>query len=247
MVASLKPLIWNGRPREPVSSVTAFAHDTFATILADRALRHCSFCLWRVPGVLDVRPYDIDTFGSAWHAGYARAGLRRSDPLLARASELIEPLDWRPLRKASSRHRELFALVDSCAVGAEGITVPLRGPFGDVSLFSVTADPEAGDWPPVRAEIVRVLAGLHPTLHRRVLASVFGISVSAQVRLTQRERQCLALAARGHTSQRIAEELGLSVNTVNSYIDSAVTRLGASNRSHGVAKAVACGLVPPPA
>lgn len=247
MSPALKPIVWNGRPRESASSVTANAQDTFAALLADRVLRHCAFCLWRVPGVLEQRPYEIDTFGSAWHLGYGRADFRRQDPVLLKAADMIEPLDWRVVRRQVPRSRRFFALVDACALGREGLTVSLRGPVGDMSLFTVTADPPESEWPQVKLDILRALATVHTTLHRRVLAAVFGLPMSAQLRLTQRERQCLALAACGHTSQKIAEELGLSVNTVNSYIDSAVSRLGASNRSHGVAKAVACGIVPPPA
>jgi DNA-binding CsgD family transcriptional regulator len=167
--------------------------------------------------------------------------------VLTKASEMLEPFDWRVARRQVSRARRFFGLVDTCAIGPEGVTVPLRGPFGDLSLFTVTADPPESDWPALRLEIVRTLSTLHANLHRRVLSAQFGVPVAAQIRLTQRERQCLALAASGFTSQRIAAELGLSVNTVNSYIDSAISRLGAANRSHGVAKAVACGIIPPPA
>lgn len=53
--------------------------------------------------------------------------------------------------------------------------------------------------------------------------------------LTPRELQCLRLVADLRDTQQIAFELGLSPNTVDSYIRDAVAKLGAANRRQAAA------------
>jgi DNA-binding CsgD family transcriptional regulator len=59
--------------------------------------------------------------------------------------------------------------------------------------------------------------------------------------LTARERDVVALAAHGLTSGAIAETLTVSRSTVESHFRGAVRRLGARNRTHAIALALAWG------
>src|SRR4051794_10709061 len=61
--------------------------------------------------------------------------------------------------------------------------------------------------------------------------------------LTAREREVIALAARGYTTREIAERLIVSPTTVDSHVRSAMERLAARNRVHAVALALARGEV----
>ena len=63
----------------------------------------------------------------------------------------------------------------------------------------------------------------------------------ARRRLSKREREVLARAALGLTSVEIAAELFLSPTTVESHARSAGERLGARNRAHAIALALAAG------
>jgi PAS domain S-box-containing protein len=65
----------------------------------------------------------------------------------------------------------------------------------------------------------------------------------ADPRLTAREREVLGLAAQGNTTRDIAERLVVSPTTVDTHIRSAMERLGARNRVHAVALALARGEV----
>jgi len=55
--------------------------------------------------------------------------------------------------------------------------------------------------------------------------------------ITVREMECLRWTANGKTSSEIATILSLSEHTVNHYLNRAAAKLGASNRTHAVAKA----------
>ena len=61
--------------------------------------------------------------------------------------------------------------------------------------------------------------------------------------LSERERDCLALAAEGNSDSEIATRLGIAHSTAHFYIEKAKYRLGAKTRTQAVAKLIAAGLL----
>lgn len=61
--------------------------------------------------------------------------------------------------------------------------------------------------------------------------------------LTKREYEVLRLAAQGQTNPEIAEATGLTRNTVKTYLQSALHKLGARNRVEAIGKAGEAGLL----
>ncbi|HEX8074420.1 MAG TPA: helix-turn-helix transcriptional regulator [Thermoleophilaceae bacterium] len=64
-------------------------------------------------------------------------------------------------------------------------------------------------------------------------------------RLTQRERDVLALVADGCTTTEVAEALYVSPHTVRSRIKSSLKKLGAHTRAHAIAIVIREGAVGP--
>ena len=62
-------------------------------------------------------------------------------------------------------------------------------------------------------------------------------------RLTAREYEVLRRVALGETNPEIAEMLGLSRNTVKSYLQTAMQKLGARNRVDAIVRANEYGLL----
>lgn len=69
--------------------------------------------------------------------------------------------------------------------------------------------------------------------------------VAAQVQLTAREFQVLHLLASGSTNRDIAARIHVAPKTVERVVATVVTKLGARNRTHAVALALAGKLVDP--
>ncbi len=56
--------------------------------------------------------------------------------------------------------------------------------------------------------------------------------------LSPRERQCLTYAARGLTTEEIAEKLGIKPRTAQFHFDSIRTKLAVASRQEAVARAM---------
>ena len=61
--------------------------------------------------------------------------------------------------------------------------------------------------------------------------------------LSDRERECLHWVSEGKTTDEIALILGVSSNTVNSYIAHAIQKFGANNRAMAIATAIRSGII----
>jgi PAS domain S-box-containing protein len=66
-------------------------------------------------------------------------------------------------------------------------------------------------------------------------------SEPARARLSERELEVIRLIARGASGPEIADELGISHNTVRTHATNAMDRLGARSRAHLVAKVLGDG------
>ena len=68
-------------------------------------------------------------------------------------------------------------------------------------------------------------------------------AVAMQDPLSERERECLYWASAGKTTDEVAMILGVSSNTVNSYVAHAIQKFGAKNRAMAMATAIRNGII----
>ena len=61
--------------------------------------------------------------------------------------------------------------------------------------------------------------------------------------LSVRERECLRWVSEGKTTGEVAMILGVTANTVNSYLAHAIRKYGASNRAMAIATAIRSGTI----
>jgi DNA-binding CsgD family transcriptional regulator len=154
----------------------------------------------------------------------------RPGPLAQQLSELADTCDSR-LMEARAAHataladRNGAALIDAgeqlaaCGCGAAAIEAVLAG------ARALLAEGRSDS---ARRAAVRARE-LHPPDQGWDLPVVDGLGGVA-VELTVREQQVATLVARGLTSQQIADELVLSVRTVETYIYRAMQKRGVNNR-----------------
>jgi two-component system, NarL family, response regulator LiaR len=84
-------------------------------------------------------------------------------------------------------------------------------------------------------------AVLDPSVAARVVSA---LARPEREELTPREREVLALIARGMANKRIALELGVSEKTVKAHVGHVLAKLGVTDRTQAALLAVRSGLVP---
>lgn len=96
--------------------------------------------------------------------------------------------------------------------------------------------------PPALAAAIRSVHAGHVLLHPDVVRQL-AASESVPSRLTPREREVLALVARGRSNREIARGLSLSEKTVKTHVSAILTKLGVQDRTQAALQAVRSGLV----
>ncbi|CUW39623.1 protein of unknown function (Signal transduction response regulator, C-terminal effector 131-213) [Magnetospirillum sp. XM-1] len=120
------------------------------------------------------------------------------------------------------------------------LAAPLGGTDGVLTIIGLV---KHSDDPPFACEEAELFALLVPLMARAFrLHKIFAAKVS-KLALPPRQREVLALGAKGLRSKEIAEQLGLSQRTVEHHFTEATKRLGARGRAQAIASALDQGLI----
>lgn len=96
--------------------------------------------------------------------------------------------------------------------------------------------------------IFTVLAGgsvLTPSITREILTTMRNPVLPANI-LSEREIQILQMISGGATNKKIAQELFVSIRTIEAHVHSIFEKLGVSSRAQAVTQAIGDGLIKPP-
>jgi DNA-binding NarL/FixJ family response regulator len=96
-------------------------------------------------------------------------------------------------------------------------------------------------WAAVRSESP-VPRKMIPDVLRRVAGST-PLSQATKVTLTSREMQILRGVAKGHTTKRLASDIGLAVPSIETHLHNIFRKLNAANRGEAVSTALKLGLI----
>lgn len=173
-----------------------------------------------------------------WVAHFSSEQYQRFDPVFDYASRRTTPFSWNEphfLGSRSSMQRKVLAEAREAGV-ADGVTIPIRGP--DALPASCSIVPAAGG---VSAESYRLAHAMAVYVHERARRLQAAMVVRHAHRLTERERQCLTLVARGKSDWVISSLLGVSEGAVNRTIERAKRRLGVATRTQAIVRALHAG------
>ena len=81
-----------------------------------------------------------------------------------------------------------------------------------------------------------------PDVLKRV-ANAAALSQTTSVALTSREMQILRGIAKGHTTKRLARDLGLATSSIETHLRNLFKKLGVNNRGEAVSAALKIGLI----
>lgn len=223
--------------------------EIFRTAVADFGFDSIGFVAVNPAAQISVPAGDMSFVLAAappegWLNHYIAKRYREIDPVLQHVPTRRMPFFWSELLTDARLSAKQRVLLDE---GREhgmkgGVSIPVHGPLGEAYVVSLARSVGNGDdrslIAPLHTLGVNFFMSFWQRLGRPEQKTVLP-------RLTERERECLNWSANGKSAWAISQIIGVSENTVNFHLKSAMKKLGTSNRVQAVAIAVRAGLVQP--
>ncbi|WP_299568038.1 LuxR family transcriptional regulator [uncultured Sulfitobacter sp.] len=179
-----------------------------------------------------------------WQTRYVKQGFQQKDPTLITASRSVAPVDWQRLRSENS-FQTVFRAAHDFGIAEQGLTIPVRGPLGDVGLFSVTRKCSDREWSLLKTEILADLQIAAVHLHDHVLTTSTLNQKLTHPSLSTRETEILQWIAAGKSQQDVGDILSISNRTVEVHLRSSRSKLAALTTPQAVGRAIGLGLIYP--
>lgn len=184
------------------------------------------------------------TYPEEWKRLYIQKAFHLIDPTLTIAQRSIAPVDWSRLEQTEN-FRKVFNIAHDFGITNHGLTIPVRGPYGDTGMLSVTLDTNGREWKGRIANAIGELQSIAVHMHDAVMNSDAFSNVLRHSQLSSREIEILQWTAAGKTQQDIADILGISHRTVEVHLRSAREKLYSLTTPQAIARAIALHLIYP--
>lgn len=217
--------------------------------VSDIGFKKLTYHLVKVDGYGDPLLAFISDYPREWLERYVEKGYVHQDLVHTQSRRTVVPFAWRSLYSDTMKKTNALVFNEATEFGiADGFSVPIHGP-GSFAVFSVVPEGSKNE----RASSLRLgrdaLTTLALHLHekaRSLLETQIQKITDTNPSLTARERECLQWVAAGKVSSEIAMILGITEDTVNIHIRSAMHKLNAQTRAHAAVKAVVLGIIESP-
>jgi LuxR family quorum-sensing system transcriptional regulator CciR len=204
---------------------------------------------WRIDtlaaGEIDLANRNMTAFFAiAWPDDWARFYLshrqHERDPIVSGVEFYDVAFTWTEMRR-DKRFTLAHDILDRAREygWTDGLVAPI--PFGGARYGLVSL---AGRGIELSEPDKGVMSLMCIAFHQRVrVLAQHGGFPAPPLGLTERERECLQLIARGLSDRAIGEALGIAEVTARSYFEAAKTKLKARTRPQTIAKAVSWGVI----
>ena len=217
--------------------------ETLTDLARDLGLTHISFIRFAKGESDDLSILTaVVTYPWSWQLRYFERNYVKIDPVINRGRQAVLPYDWRELINGDATVTGFLGDARAHGVGRCGLSIPIRGRKNLVSIVSFNSEHTDEEWEQYKhANIAKlnIIAILIDNAASRDL-----VLPRPDIKISERELQCLIWSARGKTYKDIADILGVSFSTVKFYLDTARHKLNCINVTHAVAVAIATGIIP---
>ena len=231
-----------------IDSIRALTSDT----LDRMGFRDFAYHIVQLPGIDSVerqRAIGITSYPDQWSRHYSDNNCVDFDPVVLRAKETRKTFFWNDemsIDKLTKRQLRLLDDAGGLAI-ANGLTSPLLSRNGEFAAFSVIPGSSLSRVH-VTPDVVNLVRLMGEYLHSHTASIVVQNSLMPKSKrrkslLSPREAETLGWVARGKSSWEISVILSLSEKSVEFYLDSVRLKLGATNRTHAVVRAMIMGLI----
>lgn len=192
---------------------------------------------------LKPRQYIISGFPQEWVDRYVSRDYFKIDPLIRHAQNTTLPAIWTDEMLHDNKAAVFWD--EAIAFGlAAGVSFSVREQPGVTGIFSLARDKPLDMRGADLAALVGRAQMFASLLHHAVARIDLPRLLPEQsVQLTARERECLRWAADGKTAWEIGQILSIAERTVVFHVNNVIQKLGASNKTQAIVRAVALKLV----
>ncbi len=216
----------------------------FERSLQEMGIRQFACCTHGDPLSARNAPLVFHTYPQDWVRTFSENGYYRIDPVFRYADERMIPFSWDDVEfRASLTNAQRGILLEAQRHGiVHGYTVPIRPPGAQMASCSVV--PDSGAIEPGAHQALFSMAWLmfDAMLQSSIRTECNGIP-RPSVQLSERERQCLQLAAQGKDDWSIGSLLRISERTAHNHIERAKRRLGVCTRVQVIVHALSDGQI----
>jgi DNA-binding CsgD family transcriptional regulator len=181
---------------------------------------------------------NISTYDKRWTTRYHEKGYCNLDPTIKQGASAFLPLDWSTFDRSRRAIDKFFKEAETCGVGKRGLTIPVRGFPGEISLLSVTSNEPSDAWHKRRPSLVGDLYLIASSIHDVTMKLAKLRRERMDLAMSLREQQVFELLARGQSPTQIAFDLNITLKSVRELVRSGRHRISASNKYQAIALAV---------
>lgn len=171
------------------------------------------------------------SFPPAFIEAYIADGIGQHDPFVIAARKATQTVIEAEIYARHEPPQRLVYLARTFGIHNRTLFPVVRNEvvYGAITLTRST---------PFERDEIAFMEVVAESIHSAVTQPLRERFVAEQMKLTSGELACLAKASFGLTSDEIARATGYQTDTVNSYIKTAVKKLGVGNRTHAIAEAI---------
>ncbi len=206
----------------------------------------CHYFLYAGIGQVPISSPEVTIVGNypeQWMSRYQEKEYAKIDPTVWHAAHAVTPLFWCDAEVTNDAVCEFFQEAKQHGI-VSGVTIPLHSGEGYSAIMTiVSADENEEVYQTLKAEIHKIFLfaySLHSIVMQRL--EITGKHEQREP-LSENEKNCLMWAADGKTSWEIGQILSMKERTVVFHLNNAAKKLGAVNRQHAIASAIALGEV----
>jgi DNA-binding CsgD family transcriptional regulator len=218
-------------------------HALLREALSRHGITHVAYGAVNLPTMKRHRGLVAVSYAPEWRKHYTQSGYVDIDPVVKAGLGGILPVDWNEVDRSNPLVKRFFGESLDFGVGPSGISIPVRGRNREFALFSVASDLRGRDWDAMKRERMRDFMLLAYQFHTFALQAE-GLEVNDfRDKLTLREKECLRWRAVGKSDWDISQIMSISERTVKFHLENARAKLGATNTTHAVSKALTLNLI----
>jgi len=138
-------------------------------VAAIYGLKHATYLIVRANAGTTLYPFFCTTYPRCWTDIYLARSYFNIDPVVDIIRWARLAVDWSRLQRNAPAVGHFFEQARLHDIGANGLTVPVRGPSGERSLVSVTSDLPPHSWSKINDGLSHDLQVLSHYMHEKVM------------------------------------------------------------------------------